>query len=62
MNNAEVPVYPTNLNMMLIKSAKGTSIVLKYDILKIENIFSFISLIAVILCSATFILLLKYEI
>ena len=62
MNNAEVPVYPTNFNMILIKTINGNSITLKYDMMSIEKIFSFISLIAVILCSIVFILLLKYEI
>lgn len=61
MNGIEVPIYATNHNMMLIKAVKGNSIVLRYDILNIEKVFSFVSLIAVILCSAIFILLLKYE-
>ena len=61
INNIEVPVYPTNFNMILIKAVKGTSIVLKYDILLIEKITSLISLIAVLICSSFFILLLKQE-
>ena len=62
MSNAQVPLYPTNFNMMLIKTANGNSITLKYELLPTEKIFSFVSLVSVILCSIIFILLLKYEI
>lgn len=62
MNNNQVPLYPTNFNMMLIKTANGNSITLKYEMLPMEKIFSLVSLVAVILCSILFILLLKYEI
>ena len=61
MNGKEISVYPTNFNMILIKAIDGNSITLRYEISKIGKIFNLISLIAVILCSILFILLLKYE-
>ncbi len=62
MNNKQVPLYPTNFNMMLVKTIDGNSITLKYEMLPMEKIFSIVSLIAVVLCSIVFILLLKYDI
>lgn len=61
MGNTEVPIYPTNFNLMLINTIKGNSIVLKYDLVLRERILNFVSLIAVLICSLVFILLLKYE-
>lgn len=61
MNNIEVPVYPTNLNMILVKTMNGNSILLKYDMTNAEKVFSFISLLAAIVCAVIFILFLKKD-
>ncbi len=60
MDGKEVPVYPSNFNMILIKVTEpGTSIHLVYDILPSERIFHIISLIGTFLCAALFLLLLR---
>lgn len=59
--NKEVPVYPTNLNMLLIKTMNGSKILLEYDMTNLEKLFSFISLVAVIICSLVFVWMVKYE-
>ena len=61
MNNAEVPVYPTNFNMIMVKTIKGNVITLKYDIVLKEKLFGATSLIAFIACSLFFVALLKYD-
>jgi len=60
MNSKEVPLYPTNFNMMLIRPVKGNLIVLKYDIVLKEKLFGLVSLIAIIACSLFFVALLKH--
>ena len=61
INNMEIPVYPTNFNMIMVKAIKGNVITLKYDIVTKEKMFGLVSLIAVIACSLFFVLLLKYD-
>ena len=61
INNVEVPMYPSNFNMILINTIKGNLITLKYDILEYERILNSVSLVAVLLCSFIFIWLLKID-
>ena len=61
MNNMEIPVYPTNFNMIAVRAVKGNVITLKYDIVKKEKMFSLASLIAVAACSLFFVGLIRYN-
>ena len=61
MNGKEIPIYPTNFNMILLRASKGSEIELKYDLLYIEKVLNTASLLAVILCSLLFIFLFRFE-
>ena len=59
MGNTEIPVFPTNFEMILIQASKGNEIVLRYEVLFKEKIFGITSLIATLLVSFMLLFLLR---
>ena len=59
MNGREIPVYPNNHDLILLKTIKGDNILLEYTPLKIEKVIGNLSLIGLLIFSILFILLLK---
>jgi len=59
MDGKEVPVLANNHNSVLIRTIKGTSMILKYAILPIEKFFGIISFIAALLLLITLLMFLR---
>jgi len=49
IDDKELPILATNQNSVLIKTAKGTTITLKYMVLPIERFFGIISLLSTLI-------------
>lgn len=55
MNGKEVPVYPSNDELLLVKAEKGSEMMLEYSLLKKEKIFGILSLIGILVLSSLFV-------